>query len=203
MDRDLGSRAEMEQTFDTGLENVFSEEPAEAASRAAQDAAPTSYTEWGGGASSDSEYNLEVVRRGGDHARRSSCRAACACDHRSGAAPDRAVSHRSGRRGRLSAGGPQPRRRAARRLAGRRRGRACGAAEIRSAGHLRAKPERMPRDPAARTRPLRSGDARAGRESRSAGAARCRFAAQDLRRRRRGSRRDDRRDPPARSEAGI
>src|ERR1700741_5330849 len=27
MDRDLGSRAEMEQTFDTGLENVFSEEP--------------------------------------------------------------------------------------------------------------------------------------------------------------------------------
>jgi RNA polymerase sigma-54 factor len=59
MDRDLGSRAEMEQTFDTGLENVFSEEPAEAASRAAQDVAPTSYTEWGGGASNDSDYNLE------------------------------------------------------------------------------------------------------------------------------------------------
>jgi RNA polymerase sigma-54 factor len=60
MDRDLGSRSEMEQTFDTGLENVFTEEPAEAASRAAQDAAPTSYTEWGGGASSDGEYNLEA-----------------------------------------------------------------------------------------------------------------------------------------------
>jgi RNA polymerase sigma-54 factor len=60
MDRDLGSRSEMEQTFDSGLENVFSEEPAEAASRAAQDVAPTSYTEWGGGASSDSEYNLEA-----------------------------------------------------------------------------------------------------------------------------------------------
>jgi RNA polymerase sigma-54 factor len=59
MDRDLGSRAEMEQTFDSGLENVFSEEPAEAASRAAQDVAPTSYTEWGGGASNDSDYNLE------------------------------------------------------------------------------------------------------------------------------------------------
>jgi RNA polymerase sigma-54 factor len=59
MDRDLGSRAEMEQTFDTGLENVFSEEPAEAASRAAQDAAPTSYTEWGGSASGDGDYNLE------------------------------------------------------------------------------------------------------------------------------------------------
>jgi RNA polymerase sigma-54 factor len=60
MDRDLGSRAEMEQTFDTGLENVFSEEPAEAASRAAQDVAPTSYTEWGGGASSEGDYNLEA-----------------------------------------------------------------------------------------------------------------------------------------------
>lgn len=59
MDRDLGSRAEMEQTFDTGLENVFPEEPAEAASRAAQDAAPTSYTEWGGGASGEGDYNLE------------------------------------------------------------------------------------------------------------------------------------------------
>jgi RNA polymerase sigma-54 factor len=59
MDRDLGSRAEMEQTFDSGLENVFSEEPAEAASRAAQDVAPTSYTEWGGGASNDGDYNLE------------------------------------------------------------------------------------------------------------------------------------------------
>jgi RNA polymerase sigma-54 factor len=60
MDRDLGSRAEMEQTFDSGLENVFSEEPAEAASRAAQDTAPTSYTEWGGGASNDGDYNLEA-----------------------------------------------------------------------------------------------------------------------------------------------
>src|SRR5262245_55004624 len=60
MDRDLGSRAEMEQTFDSGLENVFTEEPAEAASRAAQDVAPTSYTEWGGGASNDGDYNLEA-----------------------------------------------------------------------------------------------------------------------------------------------
>ena len=59
MDRDLGSRAEMEQTFDSGLENVFSEEPAEAASRAAQDAAPAAYTDWGGGSSNDAEYNLE------------------------------------------------------------------------------------------------------------------------------------------------
>ena len=40
LNRDLGSRAEIEQTLDTPLDNVFSEEPAEAAARAAQDAAP-------------------------------------------------------------------------------------------------------------------------------------------------------------------
>src|SRR5882757_2288555 len=33
MNSDLGSRAEIEQTLDTGLDNVFSEEPAEAAAR--------------------------------------------------------------------------------------------------------------------------------------------------------------------------
>lgn len=60
MNRDLGSRSEMEQTFDTGLDNVFPEEPGEAAARAAQDAAPTTYTEWGGGASGDDDYNLEA-----------------------------------------------------------------------------------------------------------------------------------------------
>ncbi len=57
---DLGSRAEIERTLDTGLDNVFTEEPAEAAARTAQDAAPTAYTEWGGGASNDEEYNLEA-----------------------------------------------------------------------------------------------------------------------------------------------
>jgi len=60
MSRDLGSRTEIEQTLDTGLDNVFSEEPAEAAARTAQDAAPTTYTEWGGGASGDEDYNLEA-----------------------------------------------------------------------------------------------------------------------------------------------
>ena len=60
LNRDLGSRAEIEQTLDTRLDNVFTEEPAEAAARAAQDAAPTAYTEWGGGASSDEDYNLEA-----------------------------------------------------------------------------------------------------------------------------------------------
>jgi RNA polymerase sigma-54 factor len=60
LNRDLGSRAEIEQTLDTPLDNVFTEEPAEAAARTAQDAAPTAYTEWGGGASSDEAYNLEA-----------------------------------------------------------------------------------------------------------------------------------------------
>src|SRR3954454_7535063 len=60
MSKDLGTRAEIEQTLDTGLDNVFSEEPAEAAARNAQDAAPTTYTEWGGGASGDENYNLEA-----------------------------------------------------------------------------------------------------------------------------------------------
>ena len=60
LSRDLGSRTEMEQTFDTGLDNVFPEEPAESAARVAQEAAPTAYTEWGGGASNDDDYNLEA-----------------------------------------------------------------------------------------------------------------------------------------------
>src|SRR5437868_2843925 len=60
MNSDLGSRAEIEQTLDTRLDNVFSEEPAETAARNAQDAAPTTYTEWGGGASNDEDYNLEA-----------------------------------------------------------------------------------------------------------------------------------------------
>jgi RNA polymerase sigma-54 factor len=60
MSGDLGSRTEIEQTLDTGLDNVFSEEPAETAARNAQDAAPTTYTEWGGGASNDEDYNLEA-----------------------------------------------------------------------------------------------------------------------------------------------
>ncbi|MGH6778007.1 MAG: RNA polymerase factor sigma-54 [Bradyrhizobium sp.] len=60
MNRDLGTRAEIEQALDTRLDNLFSEEPAESAARNAQDAAPTAYTEWGGGASNDDEYNLEA-----------------------------------------------------------------------------------------------------------------------------------------------
>jgi RNA polymerase sigma-54 factor len=60
LNHDLGTRTEIEQTLDTGLDNDISEEPAEAAARTAQDAAPTAYTEWGGGASNDDAYNLEA-----------------------------------------------------------------------------------------------------------------------------------------------
>jgi RNA polymerase sigma-54 factor len=60
LSRDLGSRIEIEQTLDTPLDNVFSEEPAETAARNAQETAPSTYTEWGGGASSDEDYNLEA-----------------------------------------------------------------------------------------------------------------------------------------------
>ena len=66
LNRDLGSRAEIEQTLDTPLDNVFSEEPAEAAARTAQDAAPTAYTEWGGGASNDDVQSRSLCRRRGD-----------------------------------------------------------------------------------------------------------------------------------------
>ncbi|MCK1766358.1 RNA polymerase sigma-54 factor, partial [Bradyrhizobium sp. 136] len=44
----------------TGVGEVSAEQPAGAAARSAQDAAPTTYTEWGGGASGDGDYNLEA-----------------------------------------------------------------------------------------------------------------------------------------------
>ena len=61
LSRDLGSRAELEDVLDTGVDNVFPEEPAEAAARVTQEATPSVYTEWGGGASGDEAYNLEAV----------------------------------------------------------------------------------------------------------------------------------------------
>lgn len=57
---DMASHVEIEQSLGTTLENVFPEEPSEAAARTAQDAAPTAYTEWGGGSSGDETYNLEA-----------------------------------------------------------------------------------------------------------------------------------------------
>ena len=117
MNRDLGSRAEIEQTLDTGLDNVFSEEPAEAAARTAQDAAPTAYTEWGGGASNDDSYNLEAFVAAEVTLGQPSRRTAGGGLPGAGAAHDRAISDRSGRRGGLPAAGSGPGRRAARGVA--------------------------------------------------------------------------------------
>ena len=110
-------------------------------------------------------------RRRGD-ARRPSRRAARGGVQRAGAAHDRAVSDRSRRRCRLSAAGSGTGRRAAGRLAGGCRCGADGAAEVRSARRLRAEFERVPRNPAPRTQPLRPRHAGAGGKSRSAGQAR-------------------------------
>ncbi len=75
-------------------------------------------------------------------------------------------------------------------------------ADLQSARRLRAQPRRMPRDPAQGARPVRSRHAGADRPPRSARQARLRGAAPLLRRRRRRPRRHDRRDPPARPQAG-
>jgi RNA polymerase sigma-54 factor len=56
----LGARTAIEATFDSTLENVFPDEPAEAAARAAQNAAPSVRAEWGGGASGGEDYDLEA-----------------------------------------------------------------------------------------------------------------------------------------------
>ena len=138
MSRDLGSRTEIEQTLDTGLDNVFSEEPAEAAARNAQDAAPTTYTEWGGGASSDEDYNLEAFVAAemtlADHLAEQLAVAFTAPAQRM---IGQYLIDLVDEAGYLPADLGQ----AAERLgavAGRRRGGARGAAEIRSARHLRA-----------------------------------------------------------------
>ena len=80
------------------------------------------------------------LRRRRDHARQPSRRAAGGGLHRARAAHDRPVPDRPRRRGRLSAAGSRPGRRAAGRVASGRRGGSCRAAEIRSARRLRANP---------------------------------------------------------------
>jgi RNA polymerase sigma-54 factor len=189
MDRDLGSRAEMEQTFDSGLENVFSEEPAEAASRAAQDVAPTSYTEWGGGASNDGDYNLESFVAAeatlGDHLAEQLSLAVTdpvrrligqylidLVDDAGYVPPD--LSHVAEQLG-------------------------ASPADVEAVLAILQKFD----PPGICARSLSECLAIQLRERDRYDPARCRLAAQDLRRRRRGSGRDDRRDPPARSKARL
>ena len=183
LNRDLGSRTEIEQTLDTPLDNVFSEEPAEAAARNAQDAAPTAYTEWGGGASNDEAYNLEAfvaaeVTLGSHLAEQLAVAFTDPAQRMIGQYLIDLVDEA----GYLPPDLGQAAERLGSVASGRRRG-SRGVAEIRSARRLRAIPERVPGDPAARARSLRSGDAGAGRASRSPGQARYRFVAKILRRR--------------------
>ena len=154
MNRDLGSRAEIEQTLDTGLDNVFSEEPAEAAARTAQDAAPTAYTEWGGGASNDDDYNLEAfvaaeITLGGHLAEQLAVAFTAPAQRMIGQYLIDLVDDA----GYLPPDLGQAAERLGASQAGRRSG-ARGAAEIRSARRLRAKSERVPGDPVARTQSL-------------------------------------------------
>ena len=183
MNRDLGSRAEIEQTLDTGLDNVFSEEPAEAAARTAQDAAPTAYTEWGGGASNDDSYNLEAfvaaeVTLGSHLAEQLAVAFTAPAQRMIGQYLIDLVDEA----GYL----PPDLGQAAERLG-------ASPADVEAVlavlqkfdppGVCARNLERMPGDPAARTQPLRSRDAGAGRASRSAGEARHRGFAKILRRR--------------------
>ena len=91
----------------------------------------------------------------------------------------------------------------ARHQRGRNRSRARHPADLRSARRVRARSGRMPGDPAQGAGPFRSRHAGAGCAARSFGAARISRAEKNLRRRRRGSRRHDRGNPPAQSEAGT
>ena len=154
MNRDLGSRAEIEQTLDTGLDNVFSEEPAEAAARTAQDAAPTAYTEWGGGASNDDSYNLEAfvaaeVTLGSHLAEQLAVAFTAPAQRMIGQYLIDLVDEA----GYL----PPDLGQAAERLGASHAGGRCGsrgAAEIRSARRLRAESKRVPCDPVARAQSL-------------------------------------------------
>ena len=116
------------------------------------------------------------VRFRRNHAGRLAARAAHARHHRSGAAHDRAISDRSGRRGRLSRRRFGCGRGEARHQRQGSRSRARHSAELRSARRLRARSRRMPGDPAQGARPLRSGNAGADRAARSAGQARFRHS---------------------------
>ncbi len=82
MNKDLGTRAEIEQTLDTGLDNVFSEEPAEAAARNAPGCGADHLHRMGRRRLRRRGLQSRSLRRRGDHARRPSGRAALGRLHR-------------------------------------------------------------------------------------------------------------------------
>ncbi len=203
LNRDLGSRAEIEQTLDAPLDNVFSEEPAEAAARNAQDAAPTAYTEWGGGASNDDSYNLEAfvaaeVTLGSHLAEQLAVAFAGPAQRMIGQYLIDLVDEA----GYL----PPDLGQAAERLGASPKDVEAVLAVLQKfdpPGVCARILERVPGDPAARARSLRPGDAGACRAPRPAGETRYRRLAEIMRRRRRRHHRHDRRNSPPRSEAGF
>ena len=197
------SRSSMEEGLGTELENVFPDDGGDKQRADRSAAAGLFRMDRARAPAARRRLQSGSFRVGRDHARRSSGRADWRW--RSPIRPHRMIgqlSDRYGGRGRLPHRRSRDRRREARRAARRGRGGARRAADARSAGRLRAQSHRMPGAPAQGAQPLRSGHAGAGRASRSAGQARSRRPAPHLRRRRRGSRRHDRRDPQPQSQAG-
>ena len=186
------------------LDNVFRDERTPNRSRAHKSSLPLDIRNGPASASGgreDGDYNLEAFVSAETTLADGSARATCARDCRSGAAHDRQylidlVDEAGYFTGDLDA--------VAERLG-------APLAEVEAVlgilqtfdppGVCRARTCRMPGDSASGTRSLRSRHAGAGRAARSPGAARFRRPEEDLRRRRRGSRRHGRGDPQAQSEA--
>ena len=199
------SRSAIEERLGTELDNVFPDDAASRPRRAPGAEQPAAYSEWAGvgsGGREDGDYNLEAFVSAEIDARRSSGRAACARDRRSGAPHDRAVPDRSwSTRPAISPailasvaeklGAPLSEVEAV----------LGPAAGLRSAGRVRAQSHRVPRDPAQGAQPLRSSDAGAARPARPARQARPRRLAAHLRRRRRRPHRNDRGNSQPQPEA--
>ncbi len=148
----------------------FSRRMPRRARRAALAKVPAGYSEWAGvgaGGRDDSDYNLEAFVSA-ETTLADWLRDQLALAVASRAAPhDRAIPDRSGRRSRLSERRSRSSGGKARHQCRRNRSRARHLADLRSAGHMRARSCRVPGAPAQGTRPLRSGDAGADRTPRS------------------------------------
>ena len=170
----------IEERLGTDLDNVFPDERRRRRRAAGPDGARPPIrngSSVGNGGREDGDYNLEAFVSAettlADHLAEQLALAISDPVRRH----DRPIPDRSGRRGRLPRRRSRDGRRKTRRAARRGRSGAAIAADLRSAGRVRAQSHRMPGDPAQGARPLRSGDAGAGRPSRSARQARSRGAA--------------------------
>ncbi len=190
-DRLETSRETIEQRLDTGLENVFPDESPAGPVRQSQ-SEPAAYSEWAGvgaGGRADGDYNLEAfvseeTTLAGHLTEQVALAFSNPAERMIAQYLVDLVDEAGYLTGDLAEAGRQ-----ARRADGADRGGAGAAAGPRSAGRVRAQPDRMPRHPVARARPARSRHGGAARQSRAPGQARLRGAQEDLRRRRRRPRR--------------